>query len=162
MRLIDSARALTALKVYSAPLRVLKIPFSKSTSEKNAGVYFEKGDIIEDVRIYVVTNVAASTIDVGLNGTTHDDPDGLVDGASCAAAGWPKVVDNTETASLVGALLQSGADSVAAVAANEAGPQRLLIRENSCPLTYTTSDHTIAGFIYVFYRTLDEGANSYA
>jgi hypothetical protein len=163
MRVIDTTSVPAGLKNYSAPLRVLKIPFSNTaTVEVNAGVYFEKGDVIEDVRVYVTTNVAASTIDVGLDGTTHNDPDGLLDGVSCVNAGWPKVVDNAEAASLLGALLQSGADGVAAVAANEGGPQRLLIRENSCPLTYTTTNHAVAGFIYVFYRSLDDGAGAYA
>lgn len=149
-----SNSAVNQHEVLSAPLMVLKVPFTKQTSEKDTGVKFMKGDVIVDCRIKVVTNVAASTIDVGLNGSVHNDPDGLVDGVSCATAGRPTIIDNTEAASKVGALLQSGIEGVAAVAANEAGPSPLLIVEDDCPLTYTTSDHAIAGYIYVFYRSV--------
>lgn len=160
MKIVDSK--VSGVKIYSAPARIVRIPFSQNASEKATNVVLMKGDVVEDCRIYVTTNVAASTIDVGLNGSTHDDPDGLIDGASCVNAGWVAIVDNTELASKVSALLQSGADGIAAVAANEAGPQGLLITEDNCPVTYTTSAHAIAGFIYLKVRSLDEGANAYA
>jgi hypothetical protein len=154
MKVVNTAK--NQVELLHAPLKVLKVPFVKKTSEFATGVQFMKGDVIVDCRIKVVANVAGSTIDVGLDGTTHNDGDGLLDGVSCATAGRPKVIDNTETASLVGALLQSGVEGVAAVAANEAGPSGLLIAEDNCPLTYTTSDHAITGYIYVFFYSCGE------
>jgi len=160
MKFSESTKVLAGTRVWSAPLRVLRVPFSNSnTAEIDTKVRFMKGDLIEDCRVVVTTAVASSTIDVGLNGTTHDDPDGLVKAVSCAAAGYPAIVDNTETASKMGALLQSGADSIAEQAANEGGPSKLLIREDNCPLTYTTTNHAIAGYILVFFRSIEDGAN---
>lgn len=159
MKFAKSTKVIAGTKVWSAPLRVLRVPFSQNATEKDTGVRFMKGDVIEDCRVVVTTAVAASTIDVGLNGTTHDDADGLIDGCPCTAVGYPAVVDNAELASLVGALLQSGADGIAAVAANEGGANKLLIREDNCPLTYTTSAHAIAGYILVFFRSIEDGAN---
>jgi hypothetical protein len=60
----------------------------------------------------------------------------------------------------MGGMLQEGADGQATVAAATGGPSRLLIREDNCPLTYTTTNHAHAGYIYIWYRTLDEGANA--
>jgi len=160
MKFLESTKVLAGTAVWSAPLRVLRVPFSNSaTVEKDTGVRFQAGDIIEDVRVKVTTEQASSTISVGLNGATQDDADGLIKALPTTAAGWLKVNDEAETASRVGAFLQGGANGVTEAAAYEGGPNRLLITED-VPLTYTTTNHAIVGYIYVFFRTLDDGASS--
>ena len=148
------------VRVYHAPLRVIRVPFNVNNVETNTNVYFDAGDVIEDCRIKVTTAVAGSSVDVGFDGTTHNDPDGLIDGATCAATGWPMVSDSSASASTMGGMLQEGAGGQATVATATGGPSRFLIMEDDCPLTYTTSDHACAGYIYIWYRSLDEGANA--
>ncbi|MBW1996419.1 MAG: hypothetical protein JRJ29_00500 [Deltaproteobacteria bacterium] len=154
--LVDLGKKVDA-DLFSAPLRVLKVPFSKSTSEYKTGIKFQAGVIIEDVRVKVTTAVASSTIDVGLDGSTHNDPDGLIDGLSCAAAGWPNASkpDASSPGNNYGPMMEFGADGKTVVANVNAYPAKLLIR-GEAELTYTTSNHAVEGYIYVFLRLLED------
>lgn len=144
---------------FCAPVDVL------STGEKTPlAITLKKGDIINRVFVHVKTAEATAgtkTIDVGLNGTApDDDPDGLLDGVSTAAAGVIRgstvvTVGGTETflaSTTIGALLQ---DFLAG--ANVAGDVGTLvakehvITQSDAVLTYTLgSAHTeLVADIYV-------------
>jgi len=139
----------------------VKIPFSKSTTEADTGIDLPAGSIVTDVLIDVVTNASGATIDVGLLSTeSSGNADGFVDGASCATAtkvrpGATVTTGSSEvylSASTRGVLLvdtfTAGADS--------AGDVGTYVEKNhvcdgtTVSVTYTTSDHTVAGYIYLF------------
>jgi len=128
----------------------VKIPFSKSTTEAQT-VTLPAGAVVRDVVTQVVTNAESATIDVGTLSTDSGDADGFLDGESCATAGFVQHnnYDAGAANNTVGALLVE-ADITGDVAAGYYSiPTGYLVPSGGKVLTYTTSDHTVAGFIFV-------------
>jgi hypothetical protein len=68
--------------------QVLVIGISCTTSTETTTGFTLVGPVdIDDIKLFIETVDATETIDVGLDGTTTNDPDGLIDGASLATAG---------------------------------------------------------------------------
>lgn len=132
----------------------IKIPFVKATAEQTTGITLPAGVSVTGAVVEVATAAGSATIDVGiLSSESGGDADGFLDGVSCATAGL--VVANLADASAanitLGALLTE-----AQLVSDVAGPT-FAVRKfpgyvtdgTAKTITYTTSNHTIAGNIYV-------------
>lgn len=131
----------------------VKIPFGKSTTEKDTGIDLPAGVNVTGAAIEVTTPVAASTIDVGiLSSESGGDADGFLDGVSCAAPGviYP-IISNTTAASItLGNLLADVSKSADTTANYVAAPVNYLTDGTAKSVTYTTTDNDIAGNIFLF------------
>jgi hypothetical protein len=131
----------------------LRVPFSKNTVEADTGIDLPAGMLVRDVMVKVTTAAASSTIDIGIGiGTeTGFDADGFVDGESCATAGFVAHVngDTTEANNTLGALLATGLKSGDTTPKYVDVPKPHVCDGTATSLCYTTSDHTIAGNMYV-------------
>ena len=123
--------------------------------------------LVEDVALNVVTVDAGETIDVGTNGTTTDDPNGLIAAALVSAAGYVELagqITNGSNIDYVGAnylgaqlaTVIAGADAVATVGGTTRLKTGILTAETDCNITYTGSagSDTAAGYIYLMYTIL--------
>lgn len=127
-----------------------KIPFSKSTSEVST-VTLPAGAVIRDVIIQAVTVASGATIDVGTLSSASGDADGFLDGESLVTAGVVQhnTFDATAANNTLGDLLVES-DIVGDVASGSFSiPTGYLVPAGGKVLTYTTSDHTVAGYIFV-------------
>ena len=127
-----------------------KIPFSKSTSEVST-VTLPAGAVVRDVIIQAVTVASGATIDVGTLSSASGDADGFLDGESLVTAGFVQhnAFDSTAANNTVGDLLVES-DIVGDVASGSFSiPTGYLVPAGGKVLTYTTSDHTVAGYIFV-------------
>jgi len=129
-------------------LKCMRISFTKNTSETDTGIDLPGPCIVMAVELDVTTNVASGTIDVGTLSTgTNGDADGFIDGASCATAG--KVPLAAGNANTIGVFLEG---------AEQSGSNTRLFRyfpsTDERSITYTTSNHAIAGDIYIIYVDL--------
>jgi len=131
----------------------VRLPFTKSTTEVSTGFVLPAGAIVNDVFIEVSTAVAESTIDIGILSTENGgDADGFVDGESCAATGRVQHVNGNATAenNTLGALLVVADIKDATSPANYYSVPKQHIGDGVAKtITYTTSNHTIAGNIFV-------------
>jgi hypothetical protein len=131
----------------------IKIPFGKSTTEKKTGVKLPAGVVIRDAIIKVDTAVASSTIDVGTDSGDSGDADGFADGVSCATAGlvmWNDV-DGTAANNTRGALLvESDIKTADTTALYLSVGNGYLVPTGGKEVTYTTTDHDVAGEIILF------------
>jgi len=131
----------------------VRLPFTKSTTEVSTGFVLPAGAIVNDVFIEVSTAVAESTIDIGILSTENGgDADGFVDGESCAATGRVQHVNGSATAenNTLGALLVVADIKDATSPANYYSVPKQHIGDGVAKtITYTTSNHTIAGNIFV-------------
>ncbi|OPX59478.1 MAG: hypothetical protein A4E30_01253 [Methanomassiliicoccales archaeon PtaB.Bin215] len=132
----------------------IRVPFVKKTAEFDTTIDLPAGLIIEDVIVKVVTAAESGTIDIGtLSSESSGDADGLIDGESCALAGWVahNLVDATAGNITIGDLLVESeiktADGTALYLPNKKVPGYVVDAERS--LSYTTSNHTIAGSFYL-------------
>lgn len=131
----------------------VKIPFAKSTTEKDTGIDLPAGLLITGAMVQVTTGVASSTIDVGISsGEAGGDADGFLDGVSCAATGLvAPIISNTTAASItLGTLLCDVSKSADSPANYIAAPVLYKTDGTAKSITYTTSDHAIAGNILLF------------
>jgi hypothetical protein len=132
----------------------IKIPFTKNTSETDTGVDLPGGILITGWRVDVTTAASSGTIDFGILSTeSGGDADGFCDGASCAATGlvFPGNVDATDTANTSGALLvEADIKSADSTALYYSVPVPYKTDGTAKSISYTTSNHTIAGDIYLF------------
>jgi hypothetical protein len=135
----------------------IKIPFSKNTSEEDTSVDLPSGVVVEDIAVYVTDEVASGELDVGLLSTeASGDADGFLDGISCATAGFIRPTATVTSGSSeeylsatdYGVLLadfEAGADS-----AGDVGTFNRLYHTcdgTTVSVTYTTTNHDIAGYI---------------
>jgi len=138
----------------------LKIPFTKNTSEKNTAVVIPADMVVKDVLIDVTTAAGSSTIDVGLlSSEAGGDADGFVDGASCASAvklrpGATVTTGSNEvyvSATTRGVLLVDTFTAGTDVATDVGTYFEKVHRTDGTAKTisYTTSDHTVAGNIWI-------------
>jgi len=130
----------------------MRIPFTKKTSEYDTGIDLPAGAIVRDAIIYVGTNVAGSTIDVGmLSSESGGDADGFVDGESCANKGFVAHVngDATEANNTRGDLIALELKSNDTTPLFFDVPKPYICDGTPSSISYTTSDHAIAGYIYL-------------
>lgn len=137
----------------------VRLPFVKSTTEASTGFLIPAGAIVNDVFIEVSTAVAESTIDIGILSTeVGGDADGFVDGESCATAGRVQHVKFDADASKItlGALLVASdiKDATAVTPLFYSIPKQHIGDGVAKTITYTTSNHTIAGNIFVVFDAL--------
>ncbi len=132
----------------------IKIPFAKNATETDTKVDLPGGVLVTGALIQVATAAAGSTIDVGILSTeTGGDADGFLDGVSCAATGFvvPNNVDATASNNTMGALLvETDIKSADTTAVFYSVPVPYKTDGTAKSITYTTSDHTIAGNILLF------------
>ena len=111
--------------------------------------------MVRDCIIKVDTAVAGATIDVGTYSTADGDADGFLDGERCSVAGLVEHnnVDDTAANNTLGALLVEtdikSADSPALYASIPTG---YLVPDGGKEVTYTTTNHDVAGEIFPNYR----------
>jgi hypothetical protein len=151
-------------------LRIKKIAFDKQTSESDTGWDLPDDSIVLDVIIEVVTNAAGASIDVGLlSSESGGDPDGFLDGASLANAislGGAYSVTKTTGSNenyisavtrTIGELLcdheeELGSDNATDHGfANATRKHHVAASVTAKSVTFTTSNHTVTGYIYIIY-----------
>lgn len=133
----------------------IKVPYTKNTSAKDTGIDIPGGVIIHDVIVNAIVADASGTIDVGfINAVESGDEDGLLDGEALAATGFRihGLVDGTDANNTLGAYLYEAA-------IKSADGTALYYRAPKMPgyvtdgtiksLSYTTSNHTQSGDLYV-------------
>jgi hypothetical protein len=142
----------------------VRLPFVKHTAETSTGFVVPSGAVINDVYVEVSTAVASSTIDVGLLSTeVGGNADGFLDGESCAATGRVQHHNGDATAAnnTLGAFLTLATIKDATSPANYyAVPKRHVGDGTAKTITYTTSNDTIAGNIFVVFDGLEVVAKS--
>jgi len=139
----------------------VRLPFTKNTTEVSTGFVIPQYVIVNDVYIEATTVASGSHIDVGLaevtGAETGGDADGFLDGESCVTAGYVQHVQFNATAgnNTLGALLVASditsADTPALVYSI---PKRHIGDGVAKTITYTTSNHTVAGNIWVVFDGL--------
>jgi len=131
----------------------VRIGFTKSTSEADTNVDLPSGVIVTAAIPKITTNAGSSTLDVGiLSSEAGGDADGFIDGASCATAGWVKPinVDATAANNTVGVfLVEDDIKSADSTALYASFPSFHVGDGTATSVTYTTSNHTVAGDIYL-------------
>jgi len=130
----------------------VRIAFSKNASEADTTVDIPGGMYVTDCIIDVNTAVASGTIDVGMLSTeASGDADGFVDGVSCAAAGDAiplNRVDATAANNTLGALLvEADIKSADGTPLYLSPYTRYVCDGTTVSVSYTTSNHAIAGYI---------------
>lgn len=128
----------------------VRIPFSKSTTEVST-VTLPAGAVIRDVIIKAVTVASGATIDVGTLSSASGDADGFLDGESLVTAGFVphNNYDAVAANNTPGALLVESDITGDVAAGYYSIPTGYLVPAGGKILTYTTSDHTVAGYIFV-------------
>lgn len=132
----------------------VKIPFSKSTEEVDTGIDLPAGCVVKDVLVQVDTNASGASIDVGmLSSEASGNAAGFLDGESLASAGFVMhgLVDGTAANNTLGELLvESDIKSADASALYYSVPVGYVCDGTTVSVSYTTSNHTVAGYIYLF------------
>jgi hypothetical protein len=135
----------------------LKVPFTNTsgTTLVDTGIDFPAGMRITDCMLNVTTLNASGTLDVGFkNATESGDEDGLLDGEACAALGLTNhnLVDADAAKITVGVLLEEVEikDATSVTPVFYGVPTGYVTDGTIKSLTYTPSNHAIAGDIYVF------------
>ncbi|MCK5013778.1 MAG: hypothetical protein KAS66_08150 [Candidatus Omnitrophica bacterium] len=140
-------------KYYPGAIKTMVIPFIKKTSEFDSTYDLPAGAVVMDVFVDVVTNVASGTIDVGILSTeAGGDADGFIDGLSAATAGKivPIVWDASADADNTLGLLIS--DAMLGGTNNYGRIRKMWVCDGTAiSVSYTTSDHAIAGNIHIMY-----------
>ena len=127
------------------------VPFTKKTTEFDTAVLIPKGIRITGAGVLVTTNASGATIDVGvLSSLSGGDADGFLKAASLTNLGFvDPVVQAAAAASftagayIVGAAIES-ADTTPIYFAMV---NPYTIPNDTMRLSYTTSDHTVEGYI---------------
>jgi len=129
----------------------IAIPFTKKATEFDTALLIPQGIRITGAGLLVTTAASGATIDVGiLSSLSGGDADGFLKGTSLETAGYIKpVIDAAAAASFtVGAMLKGStiksADDTAVYFTNVIP---YVIPNATMRLSYTTSNHTVAGYI---------------
>jgi len=134
-------------------LPAIKIPFSKNSAAKDTGLDLVGNMFVAGCLIKAVTVTGSATIDVGIiSASESGDEDGFLDGESCATDGY--VVHNTVDATSANLtmgdyLIETEIKSADGTALYYQVP---VVPGYECDGTkvsveYTTSNHTVAGYI---------------
>lgn len=141
-------------KLYPGAIKTMVIPFTKSTAEVETDYDLPAGAVIIGMPfIEVTTAVASGTIDVGIESSeANGDADGFLDAVSCAAEGkiqaitWDASADADNTLGLLISNAQEGTTN------NYARIPKQWVGDGvATSVSYTTSDHDIAGNIHIMY-----------
>lgn len=140
-------------KILRARMQIKKLPFSKSTTAKDTGWKIPARAVVTDVYIEVTSNVSSSTISVGISGVTN----GFLNGLSCASAGfvYPSQRASSSGGQTLGSLLAGDE-----IKSNDTTPYYFVAKKpyftGSTPqsVVYVTSNHDVAGYIYIVYYEL--------
>src|SRR5574343_297171 len=130
----------------------VRVGFIKKTSEFTTGVVLPTEMVVHDVFVYVITNDASGTIDIGLLSSASGDADGFIDGESLAATGWTahNLVDATAANITLGVLLDEvqikDATGTPVYLPIKTG---YVVGATAKSVTYTTSNHTVTGDFYI-------------
>ena len=131
----------------------VKIPFTKKATEFDTNIDLPTGILVNGWRVDVVTAANSATIDIGILSTeVGGDAAGFVDGASLAATGlvFPGSVDASAATNTTGVLLvESDITSADTSALIVSVPTPYKCDGTAKSITYTTSEHTVAGFFYL-------------
>ena len=129
----------------------LKIPFGKSAAELDTGIVLPAGIEVQDCRIRVVTNVAGSSISVGiLSSQSNGNATGFLNAESAVNAGLIEHVSESTTSGniTVGAFLNAATIKSADASPIYAMTKKGYITDGTAKnVSYTTSNHSIAGYI---------------
>jgi len=141
-------------KRYSGAVQTMVIPFAKSTAEVETDYDLPEGAVILGMPfIEVTTAVASGTIDVGIESSeAGGDADGFLDAVSCAAEGkiqaitWDASADADNTIGLlISNAMLGGSSNYGRI------PVQYVGDGTATSISYTTSDHDIAGNIHIMY-----------
>lgn len=140
-------------KYYPGAIKTMVIPFIQKTSEFDSTYDLPEGAVVLGAFVDVVTNVASSTIDVGiLSSEAGGDADGFIDGMSCATAGkivpitWDASADADNTIGLlISNAMLGGTNNYGRI------PVMWVCDGTAISVSYTTSAHAITGNIYIMY-----------
>lgn len=151
-----AARIINASHGHYVGELILEFDIDRASGETSTGFSFAAGDVIHDVFVVISTaesTASTKTIDIGGDGTSgENDPDGLVDGLSTAAAGTIRPAPTITTGSnevyfasttegVLQASLTAGADVAGDVGTYWRNPGYVVAA--AMPLTYTLgSAHT--------------------
>lgn len=141
-------------KLYPGSVKTMEIPFVKKTSEFDSTFDLPEGAVVLDAFVEVTTAVDSSTIDVGILSTeSGGDADGFLDGVSCATAGKIAPITSAEAAATLtkGALLATDHKSADATALFGSIPKLWIGDGTATSISYTTSDHAVAGNIHILF-----------
>lgn len=141
-------------KLYPGAIKTMVIPFEKKTSEFDTGYNLPEGAVVLDAFVDVDTEVASSTIDVGiLSSESGGDANGFIDGMSCATAGKiAPITSNTTSENITkGLLLGTIHKSADGTPLYGIIPKLWIGDGTATSISYTTSDHDIDGYIYILY-----------
>ena len=129
----------------------LKIPFTKSSDvAHDTGIELPAGVLVTGALIQVTTAVSGGTIDVGIDAV--DAGNGFLDGVSCAATGfvWPVVDHKIDDSNTLGALISDTIKSGDDPAVYYRAPVAFQCDGTAKTITYQTSNHAVAGNIFLF------------
>ena len=140
-------------KYYPGAIKTMVIPFTKQTSEFDSTYDLPAGAVVLGAFVEVVDEVASGTIDVGiLSSESGGDADGFIDGMSCATAGkivpiaWDASADADNTLGLlISSAMLGGTNNYGRI------PKMWVCDGTAVSVSYTTSDHAIAGNIHIMY-----------
>lgn len=131
----------------------VKVPYAKSTAEKDTGIDLPGGLVVTDVVVQSITAVASATIDIGILSTeSGGDADGFVDGESIANTGFINHVNGSTAPSnnTIGDLLVNVDIKSADTSALYFSLPKFYVCDGTAKsVTYTTSNHAVAGNFYI-------------
>ena len=160
-------------EVEISPLFIKELSFSQNTSETDTGWDLPANAIVEDVWVKVDTAVSGATLNVGLLSTeTGGDADGFIKAISCSSTGlkipgvtvtkttgtnenYISAVTNTLGALLLDLVYETGTDTAGDTGFVHAWKKpHVAASVTAKSVSYSTSNHAIAGKIYILYREI--------
>jgi hypothetical protein len=142
---------------------ILTIPFVKKTTAFDTGAIIPAGSLVLDIGYIPTTAVDESTLTIGTSETATEpeggDADGFIVAGSCATDvkdTFCQATKNSTTAENVnvGALLEAVLIKDANTEANYVSITKPYFVAANRQVSYTTSNHNIAGTIYIIYAKL--------
>jgi hypothetical protein len=130
----------------------LRVAFTKKTAEFDTGLDIPAGMLVRDVIVKPSTVDASGTIDIGLLSTESGGAaDGFVDTESLATAGFVNHINGNSTAAnnTLGSLLTMATVKSADGTALYADLPKFHKVATAVSISYTTSNHTVAGHFYI-------------
>lgn len=136
---------------------MLGVPFTKATTEQTTYIELPADMVVNPngIVVDVATAAGGSTIDVGLGEAAPveagGDADGFLDGVSCASAlkVGPILSHGTEGSMTLGALLRQNLKDATTSPLFFQLPKLHRCDGTAKTVTYTTSNHTVAGRIWL-------------
>ncbi len=140
---------------------------SNSNAETSTGFTIVGPTLIKDIDVFVTTTDTGETLEIGLDGTTSNDPDGLVDAVSVASLGAPNIgptVTSGTFEEFIAANTRGALLSTSQVGADVTGDTGLYVKrthligesETDANVTYTetTGGDTFTGWMHLHLHKL--------